>query len=156
MGYIIDGHNLIHALPGITLDDEHDEVKLVLKLKGFFARIGKKAEVIFDGGLPGGVSQDLSSTQVKVTFASAFHSDADTLIKKRIRDSRDPRQLSIVSSDHAVLNAAAARQANTMTSQEFVAFMDEVWARALEKPANDDVTLSSDDVDYWLNIFSGE
>ena len=34
MPYIIDGHNLIHYLDDIQLDDPHDEAKLALKLRG--------------------------------------------------------------------------------------------------------------------------
>ena len=33
MLYLIDGHNLIGQMPGLSLDDPHDEAKLVERLK---------------------------------------------------------------------------------------------------------------------------
>lgn len=151
--YIIDGHNLIHALPDIDLEDEHDEIKLVQKLRGFFGRINKKAEVIFDHGLPGGTDRDRSTSQVKVTWASAHHSNADALIRQRIQRHRDPAQLIVVSSDHEVLNAAAARRAKTMTSQEFAQRLNST----MQPPSGRDDTAEKPqdgDVEYWLREFA--
>lgn len=156
MPYVIDGHNLIHAMPGISLDEEHDEVRLVQKLRGFFGRIGKKAEIVFDHGLPGGHSPDLSNSQVKVTFAPAHRMSADAVIKKRVRTNRDPAQLVVVSSDHEVQNAALARKASVMTSQQFVDYMAETLASAAEAARSEDVQLSASEVDEWLHIFGAD
>ncbi len=156
MPYLIDGHNLIHALPDIDLEDDHDEVKLVQRLRGFFGRINKKAEVIFDHGLPGGVNADLSNSQVKVAWAAAHHSNADAVIKRRVKKHRDPGQLIVVSSDHEVLNAAATRGARTMTSQQFADFMRETLAAAAEQDRSGDVQLSASEVDEWLRLFGGD
>lgn len=152
MKYVIDGHNLIHALPDIDLEDDNDEVKLVQKLRSFFGRVRKKAEVIFDHGLPGGVNRDLSNSQLKVTWASAHHSNADALIKQRIQRQRDPAQLIVVSSDHDVLNAAARRGVRSMTSQEFAQHL----TTTMQQPAaGDDAAEKPEDADveYWLRVF---
>lgn len=156
MPYVIDGHNLIHVMPGIELDEEHDEVRLVQKLRGFFGRIGKKAEIVFDHGLPGGHSRDLSNSQVKVTFAPAHRLSADAVIMKRIRASRDAAQLVVVSSDREVRDAARAGRARVMTSQEFVAFMEETLADAIEQDRSEDVQLSASEVDAWLHMFGAD
>lgn len=155
MPYLIDGHNLISVLPGIELDEEHDEARLVIKLKGFFGRINKKAEVFFDHGLPGGVNPDLSNSQVKVIWAS-HRSNADALITRRVKNSRDPAQLIVVSSDHEVLNAASEHRAQTMTSRDFVLFMQETLASAAEQDRSTDVQLSASEIEEWLQLFGGE
>ena len=52
MHYLIDGHNLIGALPDISLEDPDDEVKLILVLRSWaVARRRREVTVIFDGGL---------------------------------------------------------------------------------------------------------
>ena len=48
------------------------------------ARNGKRCTVIFDGGLPGGWSRDLSTYSVQAVFAHGGTS-ADAIILERIR-----------------------------------------------------------------------
>ena len=38
MPFLIDGHNLIGRMPGISLDDPDDEARLVAQLRAFCAR----------------------------------------------------------------------------------------------------------------------
>jgi hypothetical protein len=87
---LIDGHNLISALPDITLDDPNDEAKLVEKLKSYAARTGNRCVVVFDGGIPGGLSRDLSSGRVRAVFAAAARTNADRVLRERIREAPDP------------------------------------------------------------------
>ena len=70
MPFLIDGHNVIAALPDIDLEDPHDEAKLVLKLRAWTGRERRKAIVVFDGGIPGGYSRTLSTVSVRVVFAA--------------------------------------------------------------------------------------
>ena len=60
MPLLIDGHNLIGRLPDLRLDDPQDEAKLVARLRVYHARTGKRVTVVFDRGLPGGRSRELS------------------------------------------------------------------------------------------------
>jgi predicted RNA-binding protein with PIN domain len=85
MRYLIDGHNVIAQLPGININDPDDEAQLVMKLRGFCARTGKQVTVIFDGGIPGGFSPNLSNSQVTVRFASAEQTTADQILLNMIR-----------------------------------------------------------------------
>ena len=101
MPYLIDGHNLIGKVPDISLKDPDDEAKLIVKLRSFCARTGKKAHVIFDHGLPGGKSK-LSNYTVKVAFASR-PGEADDLMLRRIRRTRDTKAWTVISSDRRVL-----------------------------------------------------
>lgn len=125
MPFLIDGHNLIACLPDISLDDPDDEAKLVLKLRSFVAGGGKSCSVVFDGGIPGGKSA-MSNKAVKVAFAAAEHSNADAIIKSRIRRSGDRKYWTVVTSDLELLNFARRHGMKRMTSAEF--------ARRLQSP----------------------
>ena len=53
MAYLIDGHNLIAAVPGIHLDEIDDETQLIQVLGGFCRQRKKRVEVFFDNAPPG-------------------------------------------------------------------------------------------------------
>lgn len=150
MSLLIDGHNLIGRLPDLRLDDPEDEVKLVVRLQAYCARTGKRATVVFDRGLPGGRSRELSGGRVEAVFASAGHT-ADGILRERIRRARDPRGLTVVTSDREIVAAAQAKGARVMRSEEFAAHLSA--QRAVE--VDEDVHLSTGEVEEWLEVFGG-
>lgn len=153
MPYLIDGHNLIGKIPDIDLNDPNDEALLVQKLSGFVARTKQKCTVIFDQGLPGGESR-MSTRGVKVIFAP-HRSNADQLIMDRISKERNPKMLTIVSSDNEVLDKAKARGMQTLKSAEFAELIQRP-APPVKPGADEDANLrlTADEVEEWLNIFS--
>jgi predicted RNA-binding protein with PIN domain len=150
MPLLIDGHNLIGRLPDLHLDDPDDEAKLVLRLRAYVARTRKRATVVFDQGLPGGLSHSLSGGGVRVVFAPTGRS-ADGILRERIRRAHDPRGLTVVTSDGAVIAAARARGARVIRAEAF--------AEQLSVPpklaSEDDVRLSPAEVEAWLSVFEG-
>ncbi len=154
MPILIDGHNLIGKLPDIRLDDPDDEAKLVVRLRTYCARTNKRVTVVFDHGLPGGPSRELSGGGVKAIFAVAGRT-ADGILCERIRRARDPRGLTVVTSDHQVIAAAQARGARVVRSEEFAAQLN--TPRAVETIETErDVSLSADEVEEWLQLFGNE
>lgn len=150
MPYLIDGHNLIGQTPGLALDDPHDEAKLVALVRRHCMRQRRKATIIFDGGLPGGVS-NLSNSDVAVIFASDRHASADDLILHRIAAEKNPTGFTVVTSDQRIAEAARARRMTVRPSAEF--------ARALKPAASAKKTkkesgLSEDEIDEWENLFN--
>ncbi len=154
MPFLIDGHNLIAALPDIDLADEDDEAQLVIKLRGFAARTGKKCTVIFDGGLPGGASK-LSTSGVQVVFAASQHSSADSLIMRRIGNTADAPNWTVVSSDREIRNFAGSRRMKTLTSQEFARRLRRDRRRQDLRGEELHPKLAPDEVDAWLKEFEG-
>jgi predicted RNA-binding protein with PIN domain len=149
--YLIDGHNLIAQMPGLSLADPDDEARLVLRLRQYAARKRQKITVVFDHGIPGGGSSALSTGPVKVIFAGS-HTNADRVIQERIREAKTPTNIKVVSSDGEIRRAAEARRAEVITSQEF--------AQMLEKPPpreprheRDNIKLSRDEVKEWMRVF---
>lgn len=152
MPYLIDGHNLIHYLDDIRLDDPHDEAKLVIKLRGFCARVRKKVVVVFDHGLPGGYSQ-LSTPSVMVIFASASRTNADNIIRERIHNIRDIKGWTVVSSDNEVLDSARMVGMRGMKCVDFADILTRPPAEKLHKGANPNVMVSPQEVEEWLELF---
>ena len=114
MPYLIDGHNLIGQMHGLSLADPDDEAKLVRLVKRFCSRRRKQAVIIFDRGLPAGRSS-LSGANVEVRFASEA-STADAVVRSRLQGLRDVRNWTLVTSDASLAEAARRRGARVMPS----------------------------------------
>jgi len=153
MPFLIDGHNLVGRMPDLRLDDPDDEVKLVTRLRTYCARTGKRATVVFDHGLPGGRSYELSGGGVEVVFASTGRS-ADGIPRERFRRARRPRGLQVGPLDRQVITTAQAQGAQVMRSEEFAARLSA--PRRVETPeAEADANLSPEEVEEWLKVFGG-
>ena len=114
---LIDGHNLIGQLEDLSLDDPYDEAKLSMAIRRYCMRSKSKATVIFDNGLPGGVSKQLSNSDVTVIFAPPGV-QADTLLMRRARElTKTP--FTMVTSDRRILRLAFAYGIETISSPEF-------------------------------------
>lgn len=158
MHYLIDGHNLIAALPDISLEDPDDEIKLLLLLKSWaVARHKREVTVIFDGGLPGGYQQRLSTSRINVIFAREGQT-ADTLLIRRIKKAPNPPEYTLVSSDRAVQAAAAARKMAVLSSADFVQLLGEKEERPPSPKIEEaeEPSLSSEEVAEWLTLFGPE
>lgn len=150
MPFLIDGHNVIAMLPDIDLADPYDEVKLLMRLRLWAWRADRQAVVVFDGGIPGGPSRELSRGGLEVVFAARGYTNADNIIRERLQRLLDAGNWTVVSSDHEVLDAAARVGARAMTSQDFAeALSAPPDKQAPEKPEK----ISADEVAYWLDVF---
>ncbi len=166
---LVDGHNLIGQLEDLSLDDPHDEAKLAMAIRSYCMRSRSKATVIFDNGLPGGVSKQLSNSNVTVIFAPPGV-QADSLLMRRARDVlKSPEPLLMVTSDRRILRLAFAYGIETLSSAEFAILIGFRPVEAepqqtqsqpsaeprvtfvYEKDPNPVVTAK--EVDYWLPIF---
>jgi len=148
MPLLVDGHNLIGRMPDMSLADADDEAELVRRLRRYCQRNRRRATVVFDGGLIGGIAPALSAPPVEVVFAAEDES-ADRILVRRIRRARDPRGLLVVSSDRAVQEAARAQGARVIASETFAAQLagHSAGRREPGKP----VAVGS--VDEWLRAF---
>lgn len=153
MPYLIDGHNVIAALPDIDLEDQDDEAKLVLKLRSWTSRIRRKAIVVFDGGIPGGTSSSLSTPDVKVIFAAFRRTNADRIIRARLKRLPDAPNWTVVSSDREILDEADSVGARSISAQAFADQLDRPPEGAdKEKPDS----VPPHELDAWLEIFTDE
>ncbi len=116
---LIDGHNLIAQMPDLSLDDPDDEQKMVVVLRKYAAWRRAKVVVVFDSGLPGGRSNELSGGGVTAIFAGS-HTIADRVLMERIRELKKPGEWIVVSSDREVQVAAARRHLIVWSSPDFI------------------------------------
>ena len=106
--------------------------------------------VVFARGLPGGRSQALSGGRVEVVFAPTGR-NADRVLMERIRESRNPQGLVVVTSDREVIAAAERRGTRVARSE---AFVDELEPTpAAPGGAKVDAHLSPDEIDQWIELF---
>ena len=155
MPYLIDGHNLIASLPGISLDDPDDEAKLVIRLKGFVARRRNRCIVVFDGGLPGGFSA-MSNNVIRVIFAADQHSSADRVIQRRIRRTPDAANWTLVSSDNELRHVASSCGMRQMTSIKFARLMQSGGGDHPERGEEINPIIPEDELEHWLRVFGAE
>jgi len=153
MHLLVDGHNLIGQLSGISLADPDDEAKLVLLLRRYAtAKRGRMVHVVFDHGVYGH-PQQLDGYGVTCSFAHSPQ-DADSQLIRRIRTLGRPRDWALVSSDRAVTSAARERGMHVISSQDFAA---RLIAPASPGPGatqeQREFRLSPTELDEWLRLF---
>ena len=154
---LIDGHNLIAQVPGLSLADPNDEQKLIVMLRQYAARKQARIVVVFDSGNPGGKSKELSGGNVTAVFAGS-HTNADRILMERIRELKNSGDWVVVSSDREVQQAAQRRKMNVWSSAEFARKIGPPPQRgdAAEPPTAKDSGLTKSEVDEWLRLFKQE
>ncbi len=149
MPLLIDGHNLIARIPGLSLADPDDEAELVRRLQRYCRHYRRRAVVVFDAGVLGGRSEALSTPEVEVVFAPPGRR-ADDVIRERLRKLRDPAGWLVVSSDREIQHIARQAGARVVASEDFAAGM-----RASSPAPQREHTprLSEDEIQEWLDLF---
>jgi len=120
MAIIIDGHNLIAQLPGISLSDPEDEEKLI-KLLQEYCRIRRKTVEVYFDRAPAGYAGKEKHGLVQAIFVPTG-STADEAIMARLKKlGKRAKNVRVVSSDRQVQQAARALHATVISSDAFVA-----------------------------------
>ena len=125
MSIIIDGYNLL-SCAGIVADAQgpYTLEKSRQALLRFLERVLRTEErssttVVFDAKrAPPGLPRSFTWNEIQVLFAPPGQ-EADTVIAELISQSTSPRQLMVVSSDHAIQRAARRRRAKFADSDRW-------------------------------------
>ncbi|MBN1438851.1 MAG: NYN domain-containing protein [Anaerolineales bacterium] len=148
MPYVIDGHNLIGAFPGLALSDPGDEHQLLRLLERFGAAARCKMVVFFDRGRPDLGPPVRGGGWVRAHFIPPPRR-ADDAILDFLRGRGDARHYIVVSSDTEVRRRALRAGAKILSAQEFLRRMRFVpHPMEKEKPPPD-----AEDFDLWMDIF---
>src|SRR5205809_7364029 len=115
MRYLIDGYNLLYAM-GVLRNRagptglQKARRGLLGLLRGAYGEEAAEVTVVFDAaGAPPGAAEEEHYQGIHVRYA--IHQDqADDLIEALIRHHSAPRQLTVVSDDHRIQQAARRRQ----------------------------------------------
>lgn len=158
MPILIDGHNLIPHISGISLSDPDDEFKLVLVLRRYATRRrNRRLVVVFDGGVYGH-PDNLNGYNVTCHFAKSPR-DGDRELMRRIRQIKRTGEWEVVTSDRAVAGVARAHGVRVIASDAFADRLEsdeyelppvQVEEKYRERP------LSQREVEEWLELFGGD
>jgi predicted RNA-binding protein with PIN domain len=152
MNFIVDGHNLIPHMPGVHLQDPDDEIKLVRILQDYCRLRRKTLEVYFDQAATGHAGERRFG-QVRAIFVPKGMTADQAIMNRLSKLSKRARNVSVVSSDRQVQQAARAAHAEVISSESFVAaYQKLVEERPEIDPRNQ--PLSTQDVQAWEKIFT--
>ncbi len=150
--YIIDGYNLIHAIPSLkkTLNHHAESARelLIHAVEQLAVQKNIRCSIIFDGHSPVSFAKHSAHGPVHVIH-SAPHS-ADEKITKMIEESNRRIDIVVITSDQEILRRARAFSCRTHSSKHFANLLSEISGGVEEKS---DEPMSEHQVSEWLRIF---
>jgi len=121
MTYVVDGHNLIGALPDIDLADPGDELELLERLRAYRAKHGGRPMIVFfDSGILPARLPVPSVPGLRVCF-SAPGQPADDAIVAFLRGRARPDQYAVVTNDQELAGRVRAVGANVLSANALAA-----------------------------------
>ncbi len=151
MPLLIDGHNLIPKIPGISLKDPDDEAQLI-KLLQEYCRVRRKTVEVFFDRAPAGQAGDRQYGQVRAHFVRSGTTADEAIMARLGQLGKRARNYQVVSTDRQVQQAARAVHAAVVTSDAFAA----EWQTLMEdQPALDprNRLLSEEEMAAWERLF---
>lgn len=162
MLFLIDGYNLLHALgvlPQRTAARglEAARGRLLGLLRGSYGDDAWQVTVVFDAArAPPGAEAEQTYHGIQVRFAVGEH-QADDLIEKLIRKASAPKQLTVVSDDHRIQQAARRRRCTVVGCAAYLQQLERQRRQVRPKPKPETPakpeTASSADTQFWLKEF---
>lgn len=152
MPYIIDGHNLIPKIPGMSLQDIDDEIQLVNLLQEFCRIRRKQVEVYFDNAPPGSPGAR-NYGRVVARFVRQGRTADQAIQMKLKRLGGEARNWTVVSSDGEVQANARAVRAKILTAEVFAQQLFEALGDTADSYLEPESDLSPEEVEDWMQIF---
>jgi predicted RNA-binding protein with PIN domain len=147
---LVDGHNLFFKVVSSRVQIKKQIEKLLKLLGSFQRKIHKKIIVIFDNSTFAGISS--MSREVEVVFSPPGF-DADEVIIQRVKSSKDPAGIKIVTSDLRIKEEVEKLGARVITSKKFLQdICERLKSRNLEYPQKEE-GISKECARYWLKKF---
>jgi uncharacterized protein len=153
MNYIIDGHNLIGKIPGLSLSMPDDEERLIELLNRFNQGSRHKLEVYFDGAPPGQAGRR-NYGGLSAHFVPASQTADDAIRRRLLRLGKSAASWVVVTSDHNIQAAAREVHAEVLRAEGFSDLVQTTLQRRLVNESNaEEKPLSEEEVSEWLAIF---
>ena len=159
MPLLIDGHNLIPKIPGLSLSDPDDEMQLVRLLQDYCRIQRQQAECFFDKA-PLGHPRVRTLGTIKVKFAREGQTADDEIKKRLVELGKQARNFIVVSSDQSIQTAARAARAKVKPSEDFAGELiatlrNESGSGKTKAERSSQDFISPDEVAMWLKAFKG-
>lgn len=144
---ILDGHNLIGRMPGLSLSDEEGGREVVLRRVGARKGSGREAVVVvFDGNRPGAPHEGRFGG-LRVVYSPAGRSADDEILRRLAQG--NPLSATVVTSDRALGAKARSLGATVESCEAFLAKIAPLPRSAVEvKPE-----AGPGEVEAWLEVF---
>ena len=156
MPYLIDGHNLIPYIPGLSLKDMDDEIALIKLLQSFSRQHKTKVEVYFDQA-PATRAGSRSFGSVKAYFVRQDSTADKAMINRLSRMGKDAKNWTVVTSDREILVEAKSAHSQILKSAEFALELRSVKSGiSSDLDKQDTPEVSDGEVNYWLDIFNSD
>ncbi|MGQ9504050.1 MAG: NYN domain-containing protein [Thermogutta sp.] len=169
--FLIDGYNFLNASGIETRDSaisggsslERSRLAMLdFLVEHLTPKEASETVVVFDGrySLPPS-AEEYSYHGLIIRFA-ALYPDADSLLEQIIQEHTSPKRLTVVSSDHRVQRAAHRRRARFIDSETWYkelclrrAHRPQKPKQVLMDPNKENVEPSAEEVNFWLQKFTG-
>jgi predicted RNA-binding protein with PIN domain len=160
--YVIDGYNLLYALgisAGCSGPDalEQSRRRLLALLADGFGDECPAATIVFDAAGAPPLARGREEYRGLAVRYAVRHDEADDLIEFLIQHSSTPRQLTVISDDRRLQQAARRRDCTAQGCNEFVA-----WLARRQRERQRQATppekcegLSAEETQRWLDEFAG-
>ncbi len=150
---IIDGHNLIPKMPGMQLSDLDDESQLVQYIREYCRRKRVRAEVFFDGALPGSKPAS-GGGMVHVHYVRKGKTADSAMIGHLEKQGKAARNYLVVSSDRRVQTEVKALGSQTTSSEQFASEVINTLSQIEIYSKDEGAPVAADEVEKWLKIFN--
>jgi predicted RNA-binding protein with PIN domain len=154
MLYLIDGHNLIPFVKGLSLKQMDDEMRLLDLLQGFARDKRAQVEVFFDGAAPG-----WAGTRKYGSITAHFvlrGRTADDAIRRRLDQLPQGSGVAVVSADRQVQAEARSHRAEVVPSGIFAQNLTIQKADPPKKKKPSYIGLDDDEINEWLELFGDD
>lgn len=154
MLYLIDGHNLIPFVRGLSLKQMDDEMRLLDLLQGFARDKRAQVEVFFDGAAPG-----WAGTRKFGSIIAHFvvrGRTADDAIRRRLERLPQGSGVAVVSADRQVQAEARSHRAEVIPSGVFAQNLTVQKPEPQKKKKASDIGLSDEEIQEWLDLFGDD
>ncbi len=154
MLYLIDGHNLIPFVKGLSLNQMDDEMRLLELLQGYSRENRGHIEVFFDGAAPGWAGAR-NYGNILAHFVKKGKT-ADEAIRQRLDQLPAGSGVAVVSSDRQVQAEARNHRAEVIPSGVFAQNIQWKAPEPQKRKKKSQIELSDEEVDEWLDLFGGD
>lgn len=149
---LIDGHNLVPKIKGLSLSMLDDEMELIQILSEYARLTRKKLEVYFDNA-PIDKAGTRKFGSITAHFVRQGSTADDALIQRVRKMGRKARNVKVISSDRQIIRQIQACQAESVSSDVFAKEIERVFTSSPSGGKPDPEKLSEKDIEHWMSVF---
>ena len=150
MPYIIDGNILLGTVKSLSLDAPGARENLTSIISRYRSKKGNEITIVYDGPPPSGMKNNLHLGKLKVIYAGP-KSDADSVIKRIVKDAKNPKSYIVVTTDKAVFSYCKWAGAKAIRCDKFFEDVQKVLGGTDNKGQSEKRKLSQ----YCFSISKG-